>query len=119
MIAMVLDSNPDDGLFGNIAKLTNGVFFGTEGDDSQGYLVNVFDNAGFRLSAYDVAYTTRSSGGGSYGMSVRKTFAGQDKYGVAVRLQGLMNEKFVLYAQDDLTGIVEFKIKLMGHLTQD
>jgi hypothetical protein len=119
MVAMILDSLPDDGLFGNVAQLTNGIFFGFEGDESKNYLVNIFANAGFRSTAYDVNYATRSVPAGSYGLSVRKTFAGRDKYGVAIRLFGETNDEFVMYVQDDLTDLVEFKIKIMGHIVED
>lgn len=117
--AMILTTNPDDALFGNITKLTNGIFFGREGNLFKGYLVDIRENAGFRGTAFDVNYTTRSTGGGAYGMSYRKSFSGTDKYGVVIRLEGLRNDRFVVYIQDDLTGIVEFQIKVMGHIVTD
>jgi len=119
MITMVVATNPDDGLYGNLTLLPNGVFFGVESDLGQNYLVNIKTNAGYRSSAYDVTYTTRASGGGNYGVSIRKSFAGQDKYGVAVRLEGETNDHFVTYVNDDLRGITEHRQVIMGHVVED
>ena len=113
---MILSSLADDGLFGNITALINGMFFGFEGDNFTEYNVNVIDNGGFRSTAFDVLYTTRSGGQGSFGMSVRKTFAGQDKYGVTIRLDGTTHDMFVAYIQDNLTGLARFRMKVMGHV---
>ena len=115
MITMVVTSNPDDALYGNLAALANGLFFGFENDITQDYLVNVQANAGYRATAYDVEYTTRSSGGGDYGVSIRKSFAGKHHYGVAIRLEGPTNDEFVTYINDNLTAITEHAQKVMGH----
>lgn len=113
--SMILSGQPDDGLFGNLPALTNGIFFGFENDITQQYLVNIIANAGLRATAYDVTYTTRTVPLGSYGVTYRKSFSGQDKFGVAIRLEGFTNDEFVCYVQDDLTGLIEFRIKVMGH----
>ena len=118
-LGMVLTSNPDDNLFGNLTALVNGIFFGFEGDEAVEYLVDIRRNAGFRGTAYDVTYTTRSSGGGSWGLSMRKSFAGSSKYGVAIRLFGETHDEFVMYIQDDLTLLTEFGLKIMGHIVED
>lgn len=120
MITMILSGQPDDGLFGDLSRLTNGVYFGVEQSGFiGGYVGNFHDNSDFRASAYDVTYSVRSGGGGSWGMSVRKTFAGQDKYGVAIRLNGDLIEEFIGVVQDDLTGIVQFRVKVMGHIVEN
>jgi len=119
MIGMVLDTNPDDALFGDLPVLANGMFSGRESDVNQNYLLNIYDNSDLRLTAYDVDYTTRSSGGGSYGLAARKSFAGPDKYGVAIRLNGSQNTRFVAYVQDDLTDLVQFRVKIQGHVTKE
>lgn len=120
IVGMVLDGNPDDSKFGDIVGgVTNGIFFGVESDTSDYYLVNIRVNAGFRGTAYDVNYVTRSTPQGGYGLSVRKSFNGMDKYGVVVRLVGALNEKFVVYVQDDLSQFVDFGIKVMGHIVED
>lgn len=116
IVDMILDSGADDGKFGNLPALTWGVFFGFEGARSSEYLVNIIDNGGFRSTAFDTVYTTRSGGGGDFGMVTRKTAAGQDKYGVTIRLEGRLMDNFVKYAQDNLTGIIRYRTKIMGHV---
>lgn len=119
IVSMVLDSQPDDSEFGDIVGgLTNGIFYGFEGDLFSEYLINIRINSEFRGTAYDVTYQSRSVPTGSYGLCMRKSFAGQDKYGVAIRLNGPNNDRFVIYIQDDLTDIAEFNQKIMGHVVE-
>lgn len=116
IMTLQCSGQPDDSKFGDIAGgILNGIYFGIENDRFNGYLVNIIDNAGFRGMAYDVIYVARTLPAGSYGIAIRKTFAGQEKYGVAIRLNGAINEKFVCYVQDNLSTLLEFRIKLMGH----
>ena len=119
MIVMVTGSNPDDALYGDLPQLANGVFFGFENDFTQDYLVNIQANAGYRGTAYDVNYTTRSSGSGDFGVSVRKSFAGREHYGVTIRLEGPTNDEFVVYVNDSLLGLTEHGQKVMGHIVED
>jgi len=120
MIGMILDSQPDDSQFGDIdGGLVNGVFFGFEGDLAVDYLVHIKFNAGFRGTCYDVQYVPRSLPAGSYGLSLRKSFGGEDKYGVVIRLEGETNDRFVQYVQDDLTDLLDYYQKIMGHIVQD
>ena len=52
-----------------------------------------------------------------YGLSVRMTFAGQDKHGVVVRLD--TGEEFQIVVQDDLTGLETFSCMAEGHFVQN
>lgn len=114
---MILGTGGDDGKFGNIAGgIDNGEYFGFEGDLFTEYQVSIFDNGDLRSTAFDLTYPSRSGGSGDFGMGTRKTLAGQPKSGVAVRLDGANNDKFVKYTQDDLTSIVRYRIKIMGHV---
>ena len=114
---MILTSGGDDGKFGNIAGgLTNGEYFGFEGDVYTEYQVNIFDNGDLRSTAFDLTYPTRSGGSGDFGLGTRKTLAGQSKSGVAIRLHGNHNDKFVKYTQDDLSSLPRYRIKVMGHV---
>ena len=117
MPTMVLATQPDDALFGDIAALTNGVMYGFENNFFEVYLFSIKSNAGWKGTAYDVNYAARSGGGGSWGMSVRKSIAGEDKYGVAIQLTGSSNDCLVKYVQDDIRGINAFRDKVMGHNT--
>lgn len=119
IIGMILAGQPDDSDFGDGDQLTNGIFFGFEGDLAEDYLVNILANSGFRGTAYDVNYIVRSQPAGSWGLSVRKSFSGPDKYGVVIRLEGENNDEFVMYVQDDLTDFIEFGMKVMGHIVED
>ena len=123
MIDMIATAEADDGKFGGGTPLVNGMFFGFEGDNFTEYLVNIIDNGGFRSTAFDVNYTARTVPAGSYGVSTRKTFSGQDKYGVTIRLDGSAHDQFVAYIQDDMTlsarELDRLRIKAMGHLVVD
>lgn len=118
-ISMVLTTAGDDGLFGNISTLTNGVMFRQVNGVTHN-LLNVKENSDFRiLSGIDLSYPTRSSGGGDYAMASRITFAGQDKRGVTVRLVASTDDKFVVTVRDDLTSIAKFRIMLQGHIVDN
>lgn len=119
MVAMVLSTAGDDGQFGNIATLTNGQYFRKEDGETSQNLFLVKDNSDYRVEGYDVTYTTRSGGLGSYGMAVRITFNGQDKSGVVIRLDGDNSESFTTVVRDDYTSIVKYRIKIQGHVVLD
>jgi len=113
-IAMVLSTAGDDGKFGNISALTNGMYFRKEANgDSKNYFI-AKDNSDFRLEGYDIAYPVRSGGGGDYGMASRIS---NIKSGVAINLDGDHTELFKIVNRDDLTGIAKFRIKIQGHVT--
>jgi hypothetical protein len=114
MMAMVLTTSGDDGKFGNLAALTNGMYFRKEANgDSKNYFL-AKDNSDLRLEGYDVAYPLRSGGGGDFGMAARIT---NQKSGVAISLDGDHTELYKIVNRDDLTGISKFRIKIQGHVT--
>lgn len=116
IVSMYHDSAGDDGLFGNLTKLTKGVYI----HYSDGIGLNLFnmrENADLRTAGYDVAYTARSGGQGSYGTASRITFGGQDKCGVVIRLIG--EDHLSAHVRDDLSDLDYFRIQLQGHLTGD
>lgn len=119
IVSMVLSSQGDDGLFGNITKLSNGMFFRREDGVNTHNLFNTKDNSDFAIEGFDVSYPTRSGGGGSAGMRSRISFNGNDKRGVVVRLDGDNNEHFTATNRDDLTGLNQFRIKIQGHIVTD
>lgn len=120
MVTGVMNDEPADDLFFDQPALVNGIYFGYENDvvGYYQYLANVKTNAGFRLSAYDVQFTTRSSPLTAYGLSVRKSFGGQDKYGVVTRLEGNQNARFVVGLQEDTSAITDYRFKALGHVVQ-
>lgn len=116
IFTMTLSTNPDDGLFGNIAALTNGLVLRTT-DGVTRNIFNVKDNGELAGFAYDMTYTTRSTGGGTFGLRCRYTFAGQSKQGVTVRL--MAGEKLELIVSDNLSGITRFRVLAEGHEVED
>ena len=117
-ISMVLSTAGDDGLFGNITKLTKGMYFRTV-DGVTKNLFNARNNSDFASeSAGDTTYTVRSGGGGSFGSRSRISFNGDDKRGVVKRLITATEDKFVGVVRDDLTALNEFRIKLQGHVAK-
>lgn len=113
-ISGITDGQPDDGKFFDQPALTWGIFAGFENPFLRKYLVNIKSNADFRATAFDVDYVTRTVPLGTYGVSVRKTFSSNVEYGTTVRLTGATNDEFVLYIQDDLSDITEWRIKVLG-----
>ena len=116
MFSMVLSTAADDGLFGNIASLTNGIVFRRVDGDTRN-VFNAKDNGELANLAYDVAFTIRSGGLGSFGMRCRYTFAGQDKHGVALRL--MPGDALEVIVQDDLTGLNRYRMIAAGHIVTD
>jgi hypothetical protein len=116
MPSMILTTSGDDGKFGNLNPLVEGLYFGFENPFFAEYNVFIFDNGDFASSAYDVKYPIRSGGGGSFGMNVRKSIAGEDKSGVVITLNGVTSDEFKAYIQDPLGAIPRFRIKITGDI---
>lgn len=115
IFTMNLSSVGDDGKFGNITALTNGLVLRTK-DGVYRNIFNVKDNGELAGVSYDMTYTIRSTGGGTYGLRCRYTFAGQSKQGVTVRLKE--GEELQFIVQDDLTGITRFHVLAEGHVVE-
>lgn len=115
MFTMICDSLPDDGLFGNTAKLTNGLTFRIKRDsDVILQKSNFKDNSDFAAETYDVEYTTRSVPAGSYGMRCRYSFGGDDKHGNPIVLDGAVGDSLEIIVQDDLTSLTQFRVIAQG-----
>ena len=116
IISMICSSQPDDGLFGNLSELTNGIVLRRTNGDTR----NIWDaksNSDLAVLAYDVTYTQRTVPQGSWGVRCRYTLAGQDKHGVAVRLA--VGDSLEMIVQDDLTGLTQFRVIAAGHIVTD
>jgi hypothetical protein len=115
IVSMITTSQPDDALFGDLAKLTNGLVLRRK-DGIYLNKWNVKDNSELAALSFDVEYTTRSIPLGSYGVRCRYTFAGQDKHGAIVRLGS--NEELQLIVQDDLTGLTNVRVVAGGRVLE-
>lgn len=114
----ILDAEPmDDGKFGGVDALTNGVVIRSV----NGKTKNVFNaktNGDFRLRAYDVEYVEKAPAGQN-SVSLRRTFGGQSKNGVVIRLEADTLDEFQVIIQDDLEGLTQFKGCIQGHVVED
>lgn len=119
MTSMVLTSQGDDGLFGNLPALTNGVYFRKEDAEDSNNLFNAKENSDFAIEGFDIRYPVRSGGSGSHGMGSRITFSGQNKQGVVIRLDGDSGDNFVATVRDDLTLLGRYRTKIQGHVVED
>jgi len=118
IVTMYHSSAGDDGLFGNLTKLTNGNYFRVENGVNKN-LFNARENADWRVEGYDVAYSTRSGGLGSYGTAARITFNGMDKRGVVLRLSSSSGDKFTSVVRDDIDALSYYRVKIQGHVVED
>lgn len=116
MIIITDATSMDDGKFGGITGgLTRGISFRKKNHEYK-TLFNARTNGDFRLTAYDLAYIDATLGpSGQYSLGVRKSFGGQDKYGVVLRLCSATDDELQMIVSDDLTGIIKGEIKLQGH----
>ena len=107
----------DTTLFPCPGGLTNGIVLRVV----NGRTWNIWDvhlNAEFANLAYDYqTFLATNPAQGVNGLAVRYTFAGQDKHGVAVRLEP--GDSLQLVIQDDLSDLVSFRIIAEGHIVQD
>lgn len=117
IFSMVLENGaPDDAKFGDIAGgITRGLVC-RKTDGTTRNIFNVKDNGELAAISYDLTYTTRSGGSGSWGMRCRYTFAGQEKQGVVIRLGA--GEKLEMLIDDDLSSISRFWVIAEGHEVQ-
>lgn len=110
------DSVMDDSKFGGISALTNGIFF-RRNNGVYKNLFNVKTNGELSLRMYDTKYSDKAPAG-TYGFSFRRTWAGQSKSGVTIRLDSADSDVFECVVQDDLTGLTTFKVAVQGHVVE-
>lgn len=119
MIVYMEDSNVmDDSKFGSLAALANGVVLRKEAPVHKN-LMNIKTNGDFALESAGDAYYPDKVPAGVYSFRVRRTWTGQEKSGVALRLDSETGDQLRLIIQDDLTGLDKFHIKFQGHIVQE
>lgn len=103
----------DDGKFGGIAALTNGVV--GVANTTAGRIANITDwktNGDMMRDMYDVEYNDRAPSGG-YGLRARWTFRNA---GIVAELNGDNGEYLRALIQDDITENASFQIKAQGRV---
>ena len=105
----------DDRKFGGIVALTNGVVVRKK-DTIYKNIFNVKTNGDLALRMYDVEYTDKAPAG-FYGMRFRRSFAGPDKNGVVIHLDGALNDELRILIRDDLTNLSKFNVIIQGHVS--
>lgn len=119
IILNILDNSAMDfSTFGGIAALTNGCVLRVKRES--GDFANLFNwktNGEFVIRAFDHSFETKS-GGGLHSFVARSTWAGQDKRGVTLRVDGTRGEEIQLLIRDDLTGLSMMSCVAQGHELQ-
>jgi len=103
----------DDGLFGGLTALTNGVVFRLK----DGYTKNtalITNNLGFIEQGFDLTYASKAPAG-QYGLRTKKVIP--DVGGIIYELDATENGEFQVIIQDDLTGLDQFACTINGYIT--
>ena len=106
--------------FGSISALDNGCVLRIR--RANGDFRNLFNfktNGEFIEKSFDHAFQTKTGGGGS-GFVARSSYAGPEKRGVAIRIDGALGEELQCVIQDKLdVGLLKFHIGAQGHELAD
>ena len=101
--------------FGDLTALTRGLALRINRNDTQNNILNIKTNQGIINMAYDFnVFQATNPAQGVDGFSSRLTFAGQEKVGVALRIE--QDENVEVLIQDDLTGLTSLQIFFEGHI---
>ena len=106
-------SQGDDGDFGNLTALTNGVLL--RKSNAVTFNLGVYrNNQDFKLLGADVTYID-SAPAGDYGLDIVFNIQGQENFDQVIRLYsgGFIHA----YVRDDITDLNNFKISLIGSYT--
>lgn len=115
--AMLDSSSMDDGKFGGLTALTNGMLLRVKNGITKN-IFNVKTNSELAIETFDLAYADNAPGG-QYGLRCRRTFGGQSKNGVTIRLEADTSDELQIIIQDDLTGLDDFRCVAQGHVVTD
>jgi len=115
LFSMVDNVTPDDGRFGGVAALTNGVSLrATTAAGRTVVFANWKTNGDMKLDMFDVPYTDKAPAG-NYGVNGRWTFA---KAEVIAELDGDSSpiQTMELLIQDDLTELIDYRMRAQGRV---
>jgi len=103
--------------FGDLTALTRGISFRRQNGTTNN-IFNVKTNGEIKGICYDYDPTVASNPAQAVdGFHARLTFAGQNKIGVALRIEP--NGNLQMIVQDDLTGLVFLGVIVEGHVVVD
>jgi hypothetical protein len=119
MIVFISDgTSMDISTFGGLPALTRGVVFRKKNTTFKN-IFNAKSNGDFGLHSYDITFDDRAAAG-FFGFRSRRSFSGQDKNGVTIRLDPneSPDDAFQTIIQDDLTGLIDFRVVIQGHVVE-
>lgn len=105
----------DSAKFGGMPALTNGVVLRHK-NHVVNNIFNVKSNGALGERAYDIQYDPKAPAG-VFGFRCRRSFGGQDKNGVVIRLDGAKSDELQLLIRDSLVDLTLFRVIAQGHLT--
>ena len=114
MFTMVDESVMDDDTFGGIPALPRGMILRHVNGHNKN-IFNVKTNGEFALRNFDGQYADAPKKG-FYGFRSRRTFGGQSKNGVVIRIYSAGNDQIQIIIQDDLTDLESFYAVAQGHM---
>ena len=118
LVNIVDDSSMDATKFGGIPILTNGVVLRSVNGITKN-IFNIKSNSDWAERAFDISYDDRASPLGEYSFRVRRSFAGQDKNGVTIRLRASSDDELQLIIYDDLSDLTDFEVVIQGHVVEN
>jgi hypothetical protein len=106
----------DTSKFGDISALTNGLVVRATDGQTQN-IFNVKTNGEFAERAYDITYDSKAPAG-STAFRCRRSFGGQDKNGVVVRLTGATSDQLQVIVQDNCSSLEHMHVIAQGHVVE-
>lgn len=112
LMTMLDSTSMDDGKFGGLTALTNGVVLRINNGGTDRTITHWQSNGDMKDDMFDVAYADKAPAG-QFGLSARMTFT---KAEFIADLDGAASDYIEILIQDDLTGLDNFNIKIQGRL---
>lgn len=104
----------DDGKFGDLTALANGLRFIKENSIDQS-LGTYRNNSDFREYGAEISYNDKSGGTGNYGVEVH--FDIESRYGVVIRIDPRIPDIFKGSVQDNISTLDRMRTSIMGQYT--
>lgn len=114
-LAMTHGTAGDNGLFGNLTALTNSVVLRKyDGLTTTFETIAVWkSNGDIVVDGFEIAYASRSGGGGAYGTNAKWETANLS--GAIIQLDGSNGDYLEILIQDDLSTLDDFIMHAQGH----